>query len=316
MFERLVFIPIAFKKGFFMSPNMDKNEEKNAEIYLKNAFVLLKSVQQFNKNVDVAVIVNFEIPLFYDQLFKNNNINIYKIDFEDYTMPADFTWSLAFFKIASLKYAVQNLQYEYFLQLDSDEICISQFDDMWNELNSKILTLYDSFRFGHPTRTLYSDLMSKIYSDYNKDVIEKTGAGFIAGNKKNLQHFIEICDEIYGYIKNNIESLEKNLGDELYTSIYCALFPERVSRANPYGEVYWTGKSYYYVSTRYKYNGVSIIHLPDEKKNGLLFVYDYILKKKKFPENLKLYRYLRFPKAKSYLSSERFFSRVKRKLLK
>lgn len=70
--------------------------------------------------------------MFYDQLFKNNNINIYKIDFEDYEMPADFTWSLAFFKIASLKYAVQNLHYEYFLQLDSDEICISQFDDMWN----------------------------------------------------------------------------------------------------------------------------------------------------------------------------------------
>ncbi len=316
MSNNLIYVPISHEENYKMSANITCNNKKGVEIYLKNAFIALKSVQRYNNDVDLAIVINFELSSFYKDLFENNNISIYRINFDDYKMPPDFTWSLAFFKITALKYIVNNTDYEYTLQLESDEICISNFDDMWRELDYKILMIYSPFRIDHANRLKYSKLFHDFYNCSNENqIICKTGAGFIAGKKSSLLHFVEVCDQIYKHIKENIHIVEKTVGDELYTSLYCALHPERVGDASPYATVYWTG-DFYYVSTNYKYDPVSIIHLPAEKIKGFITLFNYYLKNKKLPDNKIIFRIMNFPKKPKLFFIKNVLSKVKVQLLK
>ncbi len=316
MNNKLVYVPVSYEEGYRMSANVTCSNQKGVEIYLKNAFVALKSVQKYNNDVDLALVINFELSPFYKELFESNNIGIYKINFDDYKMPHDFVWSLTFFKITALKHIVINTDYQYSLQLESDEICISDFDDMWHELDYKLLMVYSPFRVDHPDRLKYSKLFHDFYNCDNTNLkICKTGAGFIAGKKDNLLHFIEVCDQIYNHIKENNYSVEKNVGDELYTSLYCALYPERVNDAAPYATVYWTS-DFYYVSTNYKYDPVSIIHLPAEKTRGFITLFNYYLKNNKLPDNNFIFKKMRFPKTPKIFFVKNFLAKFKMRLLK
>ena len=199
--KKLVFIPISHKNNYSMSANLSCDNNKGFEIYLQNAIVSLKSVKDTNPDVDIALITNFSPSDFYKNLFMKHNILHYECPFIDFTMPAHYTWSLAFYKIATIKYVIENLDYDYYLQLESDELCINPFEDMWHELEHKILTVFSPFRYDHPNRKVYSKLFNAYCNSSDECMIEKTGAGFIAGNKSSLHHFVEVCQNIYKYIQ-------------------------------------------------------------------------------------------------------------------
>lgn len=316
MKNKLVFIPVCYKENYSMSANVKMDNYKAAELYLKNALVALKSVSNYNPNVSVAIVTNFKLWEPYASLFKSHNIDVYETQFNNYVLPPDFTWSLAFFKIAAIKYILENTDYDYILEMETDEICINNFDDMWKELDSKLLTATSSFRYNHPSRVLYSEIYRNMYPNELERMIPKTGAGFIAANRANMAHFISYCDVVYEYLNANKENISKNLGDELYTSLYCAVYPERFISANPYVAVYWTG-SFYFVSTNYKFDAIAIVHVPSEKAMGMITLFDYLLKKEKLPENEKIFQILRFPPAKHSFRNLLFtmHQRIKRKLL-
>ena len=313
MGKYLVYSPVSYKEGYSMSAQMSMSNKNGVEVYLKNAFVMLKSVQKHNADVDTAIVVNFTMSDFYRNLFESNNIAIYQIAFADYTMPPHFTWSLAFFKIAALKWITKNTEYEYTLQLESDMICLSGLDDMWKELDVSILTMYSHCRFDHPVRKKYSDAFNLIYPNEANPVIVKTGAGFIAGKRDKLLHFVEACDEMYAVLKENLDKVDIKLGDEMYTSLYCAAYPHLVKPANPYVDVYWTG-TFYFVSTNHHFDAVSVIHLPAEKEFGMLTLYDYFRRKGRLPDNKFIARVMRFPSYFGPISLRRFYRRVRRKL--
>ena len=312
MNKKLVFVPLAYKINYSMSANMPLSNDEGITVYLKNALVLLLSVKRNNPNVDIAVLVNFIVPHNVLKIFRDNNVQVITVPFDEYQMPADFKWSLAFYKICALKYAVNNLNYEYFLELDSDEICINPFEDLWKELDNKILMYVSNFRTGHSTRLLYSEIYNNIYRKDEEIIINKAGGGFIAGRKNNLAHFMMECDKVYKFIQKNISDISTNIGDEIYTSIYYERYPEKVGHAGAYVDVYWTG-NFYYVSTNYQFDPVSIIHLPDEKQRGLLWIYRYFEKKQTLPPNKKLFTMLSFPKAHCSFSISRLWERVKTK---
>lgn len=316
MSKKLIFVPLAYKKNYSMSANINLNNEKGIEIYLKNALVLLVSIQKYNSDVQTAVVTNFEIPDSFKEIYKKNNILMCKTSFEDYTMPSNFKWSLAFFKIRALEYVITELDYDYYLELDSDEICIGSIEDMWMELEDKILMFVSKFRYKHPTRCLYSDIYNKIYGNglENRKIV-KTGGGFIAGSKKQISLFIDECKFIYLYLKDNIEILDKSIGDELYSSIYYAKYPDRVGDASPYVDVYWTG-NFYYVSTNYLFDAISLVHLPDEKQRGLIYLYEYFMKEGKLPTEKTVFDFLSFPQCKKPFSFIRVCEKIKMKLRK
>lgn len=306
----LVFIPVAYKEKFSMSANLSGSNESGYKIYLQNAIVALKSVKDRNSNVDVALITNFPLSDFYKKLVEKHGILHYECSYVDYTMPPHFTWSLAFYKIATIKYVTESLNYDYYLQLESDEICIHPFNDMWRELDHKLLTVFSPFRYDHPNRIVYSNLYNAYCNSANKAMIEKTGAGFVAGSKKAFQHFTETCDSIYQYLQTHIDELDTSLGDELYTSLYCALYPEKVARANPYVDIYWTN-SFYFVSTNYFYDAVSVIHLPAEKNWGMIRLYQYLIKRGHLPKLSKIYKIMNFPNRKQPFNFGRTVYRCK-----
>lgn len=315
MSKKLVFVPLAYKQNYSMSANMEISNDRGIDIYLKNALVLLISVKKHNANVETALVTNFVVSSEFKSLFKKNDILIFETAFDNFNMPPEFKWSLAFFKIKAIEYVVKELDYDYYLELDSDEICINSFDDMWYELNDKVLMYVSRFRFNHVTRKLYSDVYFDIYKslDY-KDRILKTGGGFIAGNKNNILHFIAECNYVYSYLKKNIDKVDKNIGDEIYTSIYYAKFSDKVKDASSYVDVYWTS-DFYYVSTNYKFDAVSLLHLPDEKQRGLIYIYDYFLRKGTLPSESLMFKYLSFPNSKKPFSIIRVWLRIKRKLI-
>ena len=282
-----------------MSANLSCNNNRGCEIYLQNAVVALKSVIDCNPNVDAALVTNFPLESFYKELLAKYGIIHYECPYVDYTMPPHFTWSLAFYKIATIKYVAEFLNYDYYLQLESDELCIHSFEDMWRELDHKLITVFSPFRYDHPNRTTYSKLYNTYFNSSNETVIEKTGAGFVAGSKKSFQHFSETCDNIYEHLQAHIDELDTNLGDELYTSLYCAMYPEKVARANAYAAVYWTNK-FYFVSTNYFYDAVSVIHLPAEKNSGMLRMYQYLIKHERLPKLAKVYKIMNFPSKKPH----------------
>lgn len=297
MKKKIVFIPVAHKKGYSMSANLSCDNDKGYEIYLQNAIVALKSVKDYNTDVDVAIVTNIPLTNYYQELTKKHGILHYECPFVDFVMPANFTWSLTFFKIATIKYVVEHLNYEYYLQLESDEICINSLSDMWEELDNKLLTVFSPFRYNHSNRECYSKLYNRYCNNSNKTIIEKTGAGFVAANRDNMLHFIQSCEEIYEYIQAHVDELDSSLGDELYTSLYCAIYPEKVARANPYVDIYWTEK-FYFTSTNYFYDAVSVLHLPSEKGRGMLALYRYLIKYGKLPNVKKIYKIMSLPKLK------------------
>ena len=162
MKKKLVFIPVSHKENYFMSANLSLDNTQGCEIYLQNTIVALKSVIDHNPNVDVALITNFSLTDFYQKTLKKYNILHFECPFDDYMMPPQFTWSLAFYKINTIKYVIEHLNYDYYLQLESDELCINSLEDMWNELDFKLLTFFNPFRFDHPNRLVYS----KLYNAY------------------------------------------------------------------------------------------------------------------------------------------------------
>ena len=80
-------------------------------------------------------------------------------------------------------------------------------------------------------------------------------------------------------------SVRTKQGDEFITSIVATENRQNIKAANAYINRYWTGKTNI-VSTNYKYDPVSILHLPSEKDCQLPFLYRFYKSKGRFPHNV------------------------------
>lgn len=291
--KNLVFNALAFKDGFQTSTQIENNSKK-FETYIKNSFVSLISCKLKNKDCDVFLLTNIDLPIKYKDLFEKNNIFIKKIAFDEFTLPKEFTWSLAFFKLNALKYAIDNLNYDNYLMLDTDTFITNSLDDLWSEAQNGIL-LYDlDHRISHPHRMEINTNFCK-YNTTSKS-INHYGGEFIAGNREVLKRFTSSLHSEYIKMKN-CNDLDKTLGDEFIISIAADDFKEELIRANRYIYRYWTSE-FYLVSTNYMNNAVDIWHLPQEKETGILWLYDYYIKNEKFPELISCAKKFDFPNYK------------------
>jgi len=132
--KNLVFCAIGYKDNYGNSVNINLDGFRATEIYLKNTFVALKSIQTQNNNDDVAVVVNFIIPEYYMKLFEANNIKTYFCEFDDFKFPPNFKWALAFYKLCAYKFVIENLEYDNYLELDCDVVCNGDLSEMWSEI--------------------------------------------------------------------------------------------------------------------------------------------------------------------------------------
>lgn len=293
--SNLIFNAFAFKEDYLNSPQIGgKVSDKTIDIYMKNAYVSLFSAKEKNPQDEVALLTNCELPSKYKDLFMREKIKIIKIEFNDFVMPKIFVWSLAFFKLCALKYIVNNTNYEKILLLDPDTITVHSYKELWMEADHGLLLYNLNHSYEHKDRKIIAQDYQHLY--HNDKNLVHYGGEFIGGMNKVLKNFIEECDKVYKIIKENNFDISKNAGDETIQSI-AAFFLNNVIEAGAYIYRYWTG-SFYLVSTNYKNNPVAVWHLPSEKTEGIIRIYNYLQRRGMLPSKEKMARIFGFPRAK------------------
>lgn len=287
--NELIFSAYAYSGSMKSSVNVSDNADK-ISLYLKNAFVALTSAKTNNPQCDVALITNIDIPDNYKSLYSRFDILIFKRDFNDFVFDNEYTWGLAFYKLCAIDEAIKK-GYENYLIIDSDSYVQSPLDDLWTETKDNIM-LYDiNHRLSVKNCTNFNSEIS-LYTGIQKP-LTNFGGEFIAGNRELLYRFITECKSIYD------DMIEKNyrtsFGDEFIISIIAEKLRPVVKNAGGYVFRFWTG-NFYLSCTCYKYNPVSVFHVPAEKSKGMIRIYNYVVKHGRLPEAKKIYNILHLNK--------------------
>jgi len=171
------------------------------------------------------------------------------------------------------------------------------------------------FTYNHPVRNLYSAEYKKLYNAEKEIKLIKYGSGFIGVNKRQTSLFMEQCLSIYEDIKRKDFDLDVLIGDEFITSIAAFHLVEVMKSARPYMDVYWS-LNFYLTSTNYIFDKMVFLHLPDQKRSGFIYLFDYFIKKNKFPSYKQWYRILGLPKSKPPFYFIKLYIRIKNKISK
>ena len=290
--RNLIFNAFAFKEDYLNSPQLGGTvSDKTFDIYMKNVYVSLCSAKGKNPQDDVALVTNCDLPSKYADQFIRDKIQIIKIEFNDFILPKTFVWSLAFFKLCALKYIVNNTNYEKILLLDTDTITVHNYKELWLETVHGLLLYNLNHSYENNGRQNIVNDYKRLYKD-DKNIVHY-GGEFISGTHIVLKEFIRQCDKVYQVIKEHDFDISKQAGDETIISI-AAIFMDEVIGAGAYICRYWTGR-FYLVSTNYLNNPVSIWHIPNEKSDGIIKIYNEY--QRRVPSVNKMARILGFPKS-------------------
>ena len=107
-------------------------------------------------------------------------------------------------------------------------------------------------------------------------------------------------------------------GDEFILTIAANGLREKVKSAGAYVFRFHTG-TFRIAPARYKFNPVSVLHVPHEKKYGFVSIYDYYLRHKQLPANQQVWKLLHLTEKSFKTKWEEVVSPIKKwikKLLK
>lgn len=283
----LIIIPYAYGGNTGVSI---QNVDSQRDIYLKNVSVAALSARSnTGADTDVMVVSNIEIPQPYCGLLSAAGVLMTLCPFDRFNFGTHsksgekVRWQLAFYKLCALAYCVERYGYDYFCFLDSDVFVQRSFDQIWEEARHNIL-LYD---LNEPT----DGYMVKEMQDFLKteNYIPHYGGEFFVASKTLTHRFIAECQNIFeemlevGYITGS--------GDEFITSIAAHRLKPSVKNAGAYITRYWTG-SYRRVNLNYTNSSLVILHVPAEKEQGILRIYNKYIRKGLVPTNKTAWRQL------------------------
>ena len=246
-------------------------------MYLKNASVALCSAKINNPKCDVVFATNInQVPSKYLEIFDKYNIRVEFIPFDTFVFPNEYPWSLAFYKLCVLDY-FSKTSFDNFCYMDTDIYVQNSFEHIWKECQSHIL-LYD----------INHGLQIPNYIDFCEEVAEFTGnksyfithygGEFYAGNYSNTQIFIKTMKSIYSRIHE--KNFMTHKGDEFILSLAASETTVSIKNAGAYIHRFWTGVSFRLISTCYKYDAISVLHLPAEKEYEMLKLFNLLSKGK------------------------------------
>lgn len=270
MKRNVICIPFAYKEDANSGANISKNINKRTEIYLKNAAVALCSARIHNNDSDIVFATNMKtIPHFLIELFGKYRIRVEYIPYNEFVFPNNYPWSLAFYKLCVLSYFCKQ-EFDNFCYMDTDVFVQGSFNNIWKECNSHLL-LYD---INHGLQVKgYIEFCNEINSFEKSDslLITHYGGEFYAGNHKDTVTFLKTANRIYKKMIDNKYISQK--GDEFILSLAAYKSSLNIKNAAAYIHRFWTGPSFRLVSTCYKNNEVSVLHLPAEKEHGILKIF-------------------------------------------
>lgn len=302
-------VPFAFDENKCTGVNVCRSGAY--EVYCKNLCVSLISAKKYNRDSDVALVTNVSLPQKYQQLLTSNGVLIYLEAFDSFVFPDDYTWSLAFYKLCALEKAVAKYKYMYYSYLDADVIVQNSFDPIWRECDDHIL-LYD---INHGLGTADYAIITNEFSAFTgkNELITHYGGEFFAANRENAGRYIACCKKIYNEMQ--LKHFVTTKGDEFIVSLAAHELKQSIKNAGAYIFRFWTG-AFYLVSTCYRFNAVTVLHLPSEKNHGMIKLFDRYISRSRFPAKETIYRccHLRRPALKTIISVQvnRMLSRGKK----
>lgn len=284
--KNLIINAFAFKEDYQTSLQIGgKADNTLINLYMKNIFVSLKSAKLKNPQDEVMLLTNRPVPGEFAALFDENDIRVQVIAFDDFLLPARFVWSLAFFKLCALSYAVRCLDYERVLLLDADTVTVHSYEELWREADYGVMLFPVGHSFCHRDREIIRKDFQGLYPEKDLNIVHY-GGEFVCGRREHLRKFVKECENVYNTLKEQGFSVAGNAGDETVLSI-AAAFMGGVTDAQAYIYRYWTNE-FYLVSTNTVNNPVAVWHVPDEKKQGFLYLYEFYRKKGVFPDAKRL----------------------------
>lgn len=303
-------IPYANLDNYTSSVNISLNtEDERKALYLKNCCVsCLSAIEHTETLNDVALVTNIDVPEPYLSLLLNKNVKIIHIPFDMFNFGASYSWSLAFYKLCALYHVCRELEYDYYAYLDSDVYIQSDFSNIWIECKDKIL-LYD---INHGLQVPnYVHFISEIQQFLpQKGYVTHFGGEFFAASKEMAQLFSESCLSVFQHMQN--ETCITTHGDEFIVSIVADDMANHIKNAGAYIHRFWTG-SFRLMSTSYQYDPVTILHVPSEKNDGIIRLFDYYMKHKKMPSKEKVWKFLHLHRRKTSISIKIFLKSLVRK---
>jgi|GEM_PF-2395370 len=292
--KNLIFNALAYKDDYSSRPGLDEDFKSGipgagVQMYLKNSFVSLKSAKLHNPNDEVALFTNFILPEAWKIQFQSNDISIIYCDYNKFLMPKETPFSLAFYKLCALDFAVNHLDYIQYCILDCDTYVNGDFENIWEDSRDTLLCKNTLNPSNHPWRKEISEIYYILYRT-KKPITHLSGSVF-AGSKDVLKRYLSNCYECYSLF---IDEYKKNdlyipiSGDELIWSMGYENCIYKMNSIEPYFlnvNHGWSRKGFYGAShMRYDGQNICIWHLISEKRYSMIWLYNYYTRHHAFPD--------------------------------
>lgn len=275
----------AFRPGCGNSMQLgSKNDKEKQDIYIKNIIITLTSAKLHNPEDEVLLVTNEEPPKYCCEQLKQAGVAVRVIPYNDYVMPEKFAWSLAFFKLCTLKYLAAQ-DYGKILLIDADTLTVEPFTELWQEMDHGMMLYPVNHSYMHHDRNeIREDAVLLGFGDQGNVI--HYGGEFVGGKKEDMSVFLEICREVFAKIESINYDVRNNIGDETVLSVAAMLYKKKypVTEAGAYLFRFWTERRFYLVCSNTIYNPVCIWHLPAEKDKGFLLMYRYYMKHGGYPD--------------------------------
>ncbi len=276
----LIIIPYAYGGNTGVSI---QNVDRQLEIYMKNVSVAaLSAKHNAGADTDVAVVSNIDIPLPYaDVLSHAGVLNVScpfdRFNFGTHTKSGEkVRWQLAFYKLCALAHCVKKIEYNNYCFLDSDVFVQGSFDQIWYETQHNIM-LYD---LNEPA----DGYMVKEMRDYLKTerLLTHYGGEFFAASRQLTEELVNQCQQVFNEMGES--DYMTRSGDEFITSIVADRMKPQIKNAAAYINRYWTG-SYRKLCNNFDNKSMVVLHVPAEKEQGILRLYNKYIQKGFVPTN-------------------------------
>ena len=287
MQRNLVIIPFAYLKGAKTGANL-KRKDNPVDIYMKNVVVSTVSCKRIMGGVDVALITNLdEIGDEYQSVLDREQVKVIYCPFDSFKFSDDYPWCLAFYKLCALKY-VSDLEYDNILCIDSDTYTHKSFEYLWDNLRRNII----AFDLAGSTVEPFGSLTNLPFVRrlYNKRV-PKVGGEFLAASRISLKEFIDRAQRIFETMKT--EAILSKTGDEYITSLALGCMYNVDYSGVRYIFRFWTG-FWRDICNRGQLSVTPILHVPGNKKDGMIKLYNFFIRHNDFPPEQKMYKWFHF----------------------
>ena len=290
--ENLIFGAFATLEGH----REGDNANLGSDAYYCCIVVALASAKLANPDCDVALVTNAPVPQPYAAQLEAAGVQVLDCPFDHYRVDAALEWSLAFYKLCAMEWALAHTAYDRYALLDVDTYTQYPCADLWREADEAVLLYQVPHAASQPMAAAISRNYAQLYG--GQPVLTHFGGELIAGSRARLADFMAECAGVYRTM--NEKGLRPHEGDEFITcaAAYRSLLAGRpVRAANAYIFRYWVGARFYFVSTNYCNDPVCIFHLPGGKNRQLRVLYRRYAKCGAFPPREKVYRLCCFPAA-------------------